>query len=522
MAPSGKQSVISAGVLRWGAKPLVKAWRKGSLIRRCQLCGLVLFLPVVVWSLILGLGPSIGLFARDVMDQVLNAIFGPYPLDDPLFQTSTFFGQRHKSDHPELPCSLQPIVGEYPGHANSYDSNGYLMVSVMGGINQQRKGIVNAVLLAYVLNATLVVPTLEQHKYWQQAMHFRELYDEQHFIDTVKEDIKIVRELPTSLSEKLTRILQLDRVLKWHVNATSNVTSIRGFDEAMLMNAEQMVDKFLPILKAEGVLQVTGWHVQPLEILAPHLQRVRCRANFHAIKFVPEIQRVAKLVLDLLRRGGPAFTLHLRFESDWVDHYGCRFNSKTLLTENYRVGLHHHDHCLLTPGEIALVLKAVGVSSNTTIFLAGSDVHQSSVSMPPFRKLFPKATRRGPLLRRLMENKEHNIDRKFVLEMGWAIDHIVCAESDIMVAADGESNWAHVVTGERFYYRNPNKETLLISVEDIKPLVERKRVRLVDVRRKMQELRLDFIRRGCLHEKGLSFCSPLDCLCPAPDEEDDL
>nr|CAB3481700.1 unnamed protein product [Digitaria exilis] len=72
----------------------------------------------------------------------------------------------------------------------------YLMIVTSGGLNQQRTGIVDAVVAARILNASLVVPKLDQASFWKDSSNFSEIFDTDWFISSLSKDVKIVKQLP--------------------------------------------------------------------------------------------------------------------------------------------------------------------------------------------------------------------------------------------------------------------------------------------------------------------------------------
>ncbi|KAK1347127.1 O-fucosyltransferase family protein [Heracleum sosnowskyi] len=72
----------------------------------------------------------------------------------------------------------------------------YLMIATSGGLNQQRTGIIDAVVAAYILNATLIVPNLDKNSYWKDKSNFSEIFDIDRFISYLSKDVKIIKQLP--------------------------------------------------------------------------------------------------------------------------------------------------------------------------------------------------------------------------------------------------------------------------------------------------------------------------------------
>ncbi|KAH9313206.1 hypothetical protein KI387_028241, partial [Taxus chinensis] len=82
------------------------------------------------------------------------------------------------------------------------DTNGYILIHAEGGLNQQRIAICNAVAVAKILNATLILPILKQDQIWKDQTKFEDVFDVNHFIEYLKYDVLIVRDIPAWFPEK--------------------------------------------------------------------------------------------------------------------------------------------------------------------------------------------------------------------------------------------------------------------------------------------------------------------------------
>lgn len=55
--------------------------------------------------------------------------------------------------------------------------------------------------VAGLLNATLVIPRFDLHNIWKDPSEFADIYDDDHFISTLKDYVTVVRDLPKDLIE---------------------------------------------------------------------------------------------------------------------------------------------------------------------------------------------------------------------------------------------------------------------------------------------------------------------------------
>ncbi|KAG0469555.1 hypothetical protein HPP92_016255 [Vanilla planifolia] len=296
-------------------------------------------------------------------------------------------------------------------------SSGYIQVFLDGGLNQQRMGICDAVAVAKILNATLVIPYLEVNPVWKDSSSFEEIYDVDHFINALKEDISVVRELPPeyawSTREYYAVAIRTTRIKTAPVHASAN----------------WYLENVLPVLQSYGIAAIAPFsHRLAFDNLPVDLQRLRCKVNFQALAFVPHIinlgetlvkrlkhqgrvhsnEFIKEVVDDKVSRGsGKYLTLHLRFDKDMAAHSACDFGggkAERLALAKYRQviwqgrvmnsqftdeELRSRGRCPLTPEEIGLLLAALGFDNQTRLYLASHKVYGGESRISSLRKLFP-------------------------------------------------------------------------------------------------------------------------------------
>nr|CAB3501889.1 unnamed protein product [Digitaria exilis] len=102
--------------------------------------------------------------------------------------------------HPSPPPSVLPPP-------RIYKSNGYLKISCNGGLNQMRSEICDMVAVARLLNLTMVVPELDKRSFWADQSNFGDIFDVRHFIDSLRDEVQIIKQLPESLGARDSDII---------------------------------------------------------------------------------------------------------------------------------------------------------------------------------------------------------------------------------------------------------------------------------------------------------------------------
>ncbi|KAL3593066.1 hypothetical protein D5086_011706 [Populus alba] len=318
--------------------------------------------------------------------------------------------------------------------------NRYLLIATSGGLNQQRTGITDAVVAARILNATLVVPKLDQKSFWKDSSDFSEIFDVDWYISSLANDVKIIKSLPRR------------RGKTW---IPHNMRVPRKCSERCYQN------RVLPVLLKRHAIQLTKFDYRLANKLDTQLQKLRCRVNYHALKFTDPILRMGEKLVHRMRMKSKHFiALHLRFEPDMLAFSGCYYGGgdkerkelgairkrwKTLHASNPDKE-RRHGKCPLTPKEVGLMLRALGYGSDVHIYVASGEVYDGEDTLAPLKALFPNFYTKETLA----SKEELEPFSSFSSRMA-ALDFIVCDESDVFVT-NNNGNMAKILAGRRRYF----------------------------------------------------------------------
>ncbi|XVF36593.1 hypothetical protein REPUB_Repub19eG0070600 [Reevesia pubescens] len=355
-------------------------------------------------------------------------------------------------------------------------SQGYIQVFLDGGLNQQRMGICDAVAVAKILNATLIIPHLEVNPVWQDSSSFTDIFDVDHFINVLRDQVSIVKELPREYSwstrEYYATGIRATRIKTAPVHASAN----------------WYLENVLPVLQSYGIAAISPFsHRLAFDKLPMKIQHLRCKVNFQALVFVPRIKSIGETLVHWLRypsgklqasgtevlqgriddnekvAAGKFVVLHLRFDKDMAAHSACDFGggkAEKLALAKYRQVLwqgrvlnsqftdnvlRNQGRCPLTPEEIGLLLAALGFNNSTQLYLASHKVYGGEARISMLHQMFP-----------LMEDKKSLASVKELAEVEGkasllaAVDYYVSLQSDIFISAS-PGNMHNALLGHRAY-----------------------------------------------------------------------
>ncbi|KAG5034526.1 hypothetical protein JHK87_009436 [Glycine soja] len=347
------------------------------------------------------------------------------------------------SNHGFIPCTkptpnysiLKSSVTVHPAPGRS---RGYLSVHTNGGLNQMRTGICDMVAIARIINATLVIPELDKKSFWHDTSNFSDIFDEESFISSLANDIKIIKKLPKKL-----------------VNATKIVMQFRSWSGMDYYENEiaALWDNFKVIRASKSDSRLANNN------LPPEIQKLRCRACYDALRFSPHIEKMGKILVERMRSFGPYIALHLRYEKDMLAFSGCTHElsaveakelwiirqNTTYWKRKYINPIEERSKgfCPLTPKEVGIFLTALGYPSNTPIYIAAGEIYGGESHMTDLQSRYPLLMSKEKLasIEELEPFSSHSSQMA-------ALDYIVSVESDVFVHSY-PGNMAKAVEGHR-------------------------------------------------------------------------
>ncbi|KAL6658313.1 hypothetical protein ACP70R_003899 [Stipagrostis hirtigluma subsp. patula] len=356
------------------------------------------------------------------------------------------------------PCSSKRLKqSELP------PSNGFLIVEANGGLNQQRISICDAVAVARILNATLVTPIFHLNSVWRDSSKFGDIFDEDHFIETLKKYVRVVKELPEEV------FVQFDH----------NISMIPNMRTKAFSSESYYIQNVLPKLLELGAVRIAPFSNRLAHSVPSNMQALRCLANYEALRFSEPIKNLAEHMVDrMIKRsfltGGKYASVHLRFEEDMVAFSCCTYDGgwkENTAMENAREkswrGKFHrpgrvidpeanrrNGRCPLTPLEVGMMLRGMGFDNSTSLYVASGKIYNAEKYMSPMRQLFPLLLTKETLTtpKELAPFKGHSSRMA-------ALDYTVCLHSEAFVTTQG-SNFPHFLMGHRRYLYGGHAKTI--------------------------------------------------------------
>uniref|UniRef100_A0A7N0RI61 O-fucosyltransferase family protein n=1 Tax=Kalanchoe fedtschenkoi TaxID=63787 RepID=A0A7N0RI61_KALFE len=305
--------------------------------------------------------------------------------------------------------SLKPYANPRSSYLlPSERSNGIIYAKIFGGFEQIKSSICDLVTISRLLNATLVIPefqeSLKSKGVSSKFKSFSYLYDEDHFITSLTNDIKIIKILPDSLKAARKRN-------EFHIFKPANSASPRYYIKDVLPELKKS--------KVIGLVVSKGGCLQ--SILPPSMseyQRLRCRVAFHALHFRPELQVLGRRMVERLRQWGrPYLVFHPGLVREILAYHGCaelfqdvhteliqykrkQMIKRKIIDEDLSVDSRirkENGSCPIMPEEVGILLRAMGYPPKTRIYLAGSEIFGGQRVLISLRAMFANLVDRTSL-----------------------------------------------------------------------------------------------------------------------------
>ncbi|CAA0827792.1 O-fucosyltransferase family protein [Striga hermonthica] len=427
--------------------------------------------------------------------------------------------------NPKLGQVWKPCIKQTVSHSEFPKSNGFLIIEANGGLNQQRLSICDAVAVAGLLNATLVIPIFHLNSVWKDSSKFGDIFDEEFFIYALRNHVNVVRQLP-------------EDILQQFDNNISNIVNLRvkGWSSPKFY-----LEKVLPKLVELKAVRIAPFSNRLAHAVPPYIQGLRCLCNFEALRFSGPIRMLAAKMVDRMvknstKSGGRYVSVHLRFEEDMVAFSCCIYDGgeeekreMDFVRERswrgkfrrrgrvIRPGANRVDgKCPLTPLEVGMMLRGMGFDNNTSLFVAAGKIYKVEKHMAPLKQMFPRLETKDTLAS----------PDELAPFVGYssrlaALDYTVCLHSEVFVTTQG-GNFPHFLVGHRRYVYEGHAKTIKPDKRKLAQLFDKPSIRWQDFKRQMQDMLHHNDVKGKEMRKPSSslYMHPMpDCMCRKSDSK---
>ncbi|XP_048331439.2 O-fucosyltransferase 9 isoform X1 [Ziziphus jujuba] len=413
----------------------------------------------------------------------------------------------------------KPCVKKDISKAELPNSNGFFIIEANGGLNQQRISICDAVAVAGLLNATLVIPIFHLNSVWRDSSHFGEIYDEDFFIHALRHHVNVVRELPEDILQRFDN--NISNIVNLRLKAWSSPT--------------YYLQKVLPKLMELKAVRVAPFSNRLAHAVPSNVQGLRCLANFEALRFSQPIKTLAEKMVDRMVKnsshsGGKYVSVHLRFEEDMVAFSCCEYgggdeekHEMDVARERswrgkfrrrgrvIRPGANRMDgKCPLTPLEVGMMLRGMGFDNTTSVYVAAGKIYKAEKYMAPLKQMFPRLETKDTLATQeeLAPFKGHSSRLA-------ALDYTVCLHSEVFVTTQG-GNFPHFLMGHRRYLYGGHAKTIKPDKRRLALLFDNPNIKWDAFKRQMRDMLRRSDQKGIEMRKasGSLYTFPMpDCMC---------
>ncbi|AQK86456.1 O-fucosyltransferase family protein [Zea mays] len=270
------------------------------------------------------------------------------------------------------------------------------------------------------------------------------------------------------------------------------------------------------------------------------VQRLRCLANFEALKFSKPIVSLSETLISRMRErsvesDGKYISVHLRFEEDMIAFSCCVYDGgdeeKKEMDAAREIGWRGK---FTKRGRVGLMLRGMGFSNKTAIFLASGKIYKAEKNMASLLEMFPLLQTKETLaseeelapfkvgtagffcsvLPYVDRSEMTQYCQNFSSRMA-AVDYSICAQSEVFVTTQG-GNFPHFLMGHRRYLYGGHSKTIKPDKRRLAVLLDNPRIGWKALKRHLLNMRAHSDAKGIEmkrpNESIYTFPCP-DCMC---------